>query len=73
MRRYVLEPLGQDETIGTPLYKLLDERTADIIRRQKEEESRRKWTLALTIGGLFFAAARLGIIAIPHLRRRAKL
>jgi len=44
-------------------------RLEDIIKRLKEEESRRRWTLLFTIGGALFAAVRLGIVTLPHLRR----
>lgn len=59
--------LGDDAAAGDPVIVKLDE----IIERQKAEESRRKWTLLFTIGGALFAFVRLGIIAIPHIRRRA--
>lgn len=63
--------LGADapETDAAILQRL-DTRTAEIVQRQKEEESRRKWTLLITLGGALFAFVRLGIIAIPHIRRR---
>jgi hypothetical protein len=49
----------------------ISRQAAEIIRLQKEEESRRKWTLAFTIGGALFAAIRLGWIFVPRVRARA--
>lgn len=62
--------LGADPETDAALLSRIDTRTSEIIERQKAEESRRKWTLAITLGGALFAFVRLGIIAIPHLRRR---
>lgn len=64
--------LGADATeTDAAILSRIDTRTSEVIERQKAEESRRKWTLAITLGGALFAFVRLGIIAIPHLRRRA--
>jgi len=46
------------------------EAVADIQRRQKEEESRRRWTLLLGGIGALFAAVKLGIVVIPTIRKR---
>ena len=43
---------------------------AEILKRQKDEESRRRWTILLTAGGALFAALRLGIIALPLVKKR---
>lgn len=64
--------LGADETAPeTDVLTRIDERTAQIVQWQKDEDTRRKWTMLFTVGGALFAAVRLGIIAIPHLRRRS--
>lgn len=42
----------------------------DIARRQKEEESRRKWTLLLGGIGAFLAAVKLGVVVIPKVQKR---
>jgi hypothetical protein len=63
--------LGADATeTDAAILSRLDERTAQIVQWQKAEDERRKWTLLFTVGGALFAAVRLGIIAIPQLRRR---
>ena len=62
--------LGQDSEPQAAILSRIDSRTLEIIERQKAEESRRKWTLAITLGGALFAFVRLGIIAVPALRRR---
>lgn len=46
------------------------ERLEDIVRRQREEESRRRWTLLLGGIGAVLAAIRLGVIVLPSVRRR---
>lgn len=61
---------GADDAPVPITLEILGARTAEILQRQKDEEDRRKWTLLFTIGGALFAAVRLGIIAIPHLRKR---
>ena len=48
----------------------LEQRTAEIIRRQKQEESRRRWTMLFAVAGGLFAAIRLGIIVFPKVRKR---
>lgn len=42
----------------------------EIIRRQKEEESRRRWTILLGLGGAVLAAIKLGVVVIPTIRKR---
>jgi hypothetical protein len=42
----------------------------DVIKRLKEEESRRKWTLVLGGVGMLFAAIKLGIVVVPTIRKR---
>lgn len=54
-----------DPVAADPVMARLDQ----IIKRLKEEESRRRWTLLFTIGGALFAAVRLGIVTLPHIRR----
>ncbi len=66
-----LRPIGEDEPVvaSDPIARI-EAATAEILRSQKEEESRRRWTLLLTIGGALFAAVRLGIIVLPAIRKR---
>jgi hypothetical protein len=60
--------LGADE-VASPILQLMDERTAEIIRRQKVEERARKIGTLVAISGALFAFLRLGIVSLPHLRR----
>ena len=50
----------------------IDERTAEMQREQEEDRKFRK--MAMIIGGLsaLFAAARLGVIAIPMISERRR-
>jgi hypothetical protein len=48
----------------------LEQRTAEIIRRQKEEESRRRWTMLFAVAGGLFAAIKLGIVVFPTIKKR---
>jgi len=48
----------------------LKQRSAETIRRQKEEESRRRWTLLMGGLGALFAAVKLGIVVVPKVRER---
>lgn len=43
--------------------------TADILKRQKDEEERRKWTVVFGAVGAVFAAIKLGILVIPKIRK----
>ena len=44
--------------------------TSEMAAWQKAEEKRRKWFTAATIAGAIFAAARLGVVAIPFIKER---
>lgn len=46
--------------------------TSEIIERQKTDEASRRWATIFAVAGALFAAIKLGVIAIPHLRRRAR-
>lgn len=68
--------LGADEALeAAPSIEILtklDERTLEIIRRQKEAERRDKIATIITIAGALFAAVRLGVVTIPKfLTKRA--
>lgn len=73
MGRYI-HSLSADETVGSPtlleVQQLVDQRTADIIHRMEVEKTARKIGTLVTIAGALFAFIRLGIVTIPHLRRR---
>lgn len=47
-------------------------RTAEIVARQQKEERSRKLTLIIGGLGALFAAARLGVIAIPLIQERRR-
>jgi hypothetical protein len=44
----------------------------EIITRQKADASNRKIALYIAAASAVFAAAKLGVIAIPHIRRLRK-
>lgn len=44
---------------------------AEIIERQKAAETTRTWSMIIAGASALFAAVKLGIIAMPHLRRRS--
>jgi hypothetical protein len=66
--------LGAEETTGSPVaievLTRLDERTKLIEEGQKRAERRWKWQTVAAVAGAVFAAVRLGIIAVPHIRER---
>lgn len=41
-----------------------------VLRRQKADESRRRWALIIGGFGAFLAAVRLGVIVIPKVKTR---
>ena len=47
----------------------IDQNVTSLVAAEAEEAKRRKITLALSIIGAVFAAAKLGIIAIPHIKK----
>jgi hypothetical protein len=52
---------------------LLEERQREILRVLRESEDRRKWSLLIGVAGAIFAAFRLGIVALPEIRRRREM
>lgn len=67
--------LGADELIVTPvppdvLARLtsIDARMVQILEHQRKDTVRWKWQMVAAIAGSIFAAAKLGIIAVPHVR-----
>ncbi len=63
-----IRDLGDDPPPAT--LESISKQTAEIIERQKEAENARKWSVIIAAASALFAAVKLGIIAIPHLRRR---
>ena len=57
-----------DESAATPdesdtvVLRRVDAATQDLLARAREEDSRKKITLALTVAGVVFAAFKLGIV-----------
>jgi hypothetical protein len=70
--------LGADDAAAVPAAPapsadpmvLLEERQREILRVLQESEDRRKWSLLIGVAGAIFAAFRLGIVALPEIRRR---
>lgn len=76
---YVPRQLSADDASGgDPLSVVLQQQmemqkqVAEVIRRQKAEDRGRRLTLIIGGIGALFAAARLGIIAIPLIRERRR-
>ncbi len=66
---YQLGDEAAPETADVMLARI-DSRTAEIQQFAKDESVRRKWALVAAIAGAMFAAVKLGIVAIPHIRKR---
>ncbi len=64
--------LGADEIDGAVVLAELDQRTKTILAKQEAAETWRKWQAIVAVFGSVFAAVRLGIIALPHVRERVK-
>ena len=66
--------LGADEVEGAPIalemLTRVDQRTKALIEGQARQERRWKWQTVVGVAGAIFAAVRLGVIAIPHVRAR---
>lgn len=71
MPRYV-DRLGADEVQGSPVLMdalaRIEKQGAEIAQRQRDDAKTRKWQFAVAVGGMLFAAVRLGLIAIPKYR-----
>ena len=61
--------LGADEETDSDVLRRVDSNVTQIMADRVAEQHRRNVTLALTIAGAVFAAAKLGFIAIPHIKR----
>lgn len=66
--------MGDDITTPTVVDPITEIRsmTAEILKRQKEEENARKIAMMIAGASALFAAAKLGIIAIPLIRSRVR-
>lgn len=66
--------LGADETtgstVGLEVLTRVDLRTEQILAGQRRAEARWKWQTIAAVAGAVFAAVRLGVIALPHVRAR---
>lgn len=63
---------GEEALVQEPdpiVLRRIDQNVALLIKAQQADESRRKLSIAIGIAGIVFAAAKLGIIAIPHIKR----
>ena len=69
-----LRHLGADETTGSPValevLQRIDSRTQALVAGQAAAERRWRWQTIAAVAGALFAAVRLGVIAIPHVRAR---
>lgn len=65
-----LGTLGADSVVPQDLAAKLDERTTMILRRLDEDARNRRFALMIAGASALFAALKLGIIALPHLRSR---
>jgi hypothetical protein len=67
-----LRELGAEETTGSPVaLEVLDRlemQSNQILEGQRRAERRWKWQTVAAIAGAVFAAVRLGIIAVPHVK-----
>jgi hypothetical protein len=60
------EPVVEADTV---VLRRVDKGVAQLVESLAHEERRRKITLILTGIGAVFAAAKLGIIAFPHIKK----
>lgn len=68
----ILDPIVSDTPPPAAPPVTLEQKVDDILARQKEEQRARKLSQLVAIGGALFAAARLGIIALPMIKSRIK-
>lgn len=61
--------LSADEAAGTDLLTAIDKRTLAMQKAQQDADRWRKWSTIIGAASALFAAGKLGIIAIPHIRR----
>lgn len=51
---------------------LIDQRTAEMVELQKKEARDRKLAVVFTVAGALFAAARLGLVAVPFIKEKRR-
>ena len=56
------ESAAAPDESDTVVLRRVDQATQDLLARAREEDSRKKITLALTVAGVVFAAFKLGIV-----------
>jgi len=65
--------LGAEETVGSPvaleILARVEQRQDELLKGQKRAEVRWRWQTIAAVAGAVFAAVRLGIIAVPHVKR----
>lgn len=64
--------LSADETTGSPvasdLLVAIDQRTQAMQKAQEDADRWRKWSTLIAAASALFAAGKLGILAIPHVK-----
>lgn len=51
---------------------LIDQRTAEMAELQKKEARDRKLAVVFAVAGALFAAARLGLVAVPFIKEKRR-
>lgn len=74
MAQGYIHQLSADEVDGSAVVlerlQRIEDQQALTLRMAQEEARWRKWSTIFTVAGALFAAARLGIIAVPAVRAR---
>lgn len=60
----------EQPAVNLELGRKLDERTALIVAKLEEQEQARKWTLLIGGASALFAAIKLGIVTVGHIKSR---
>lgn len=68
---YHLGQVPEPPAAETPTLAMLYERQAELAKQFKESEDRRRLAMYVGMAGAVFAAFRLGVLAVPSVRRRA--
>jgi len=65
-------PAQVPPALDSKILSTLDKRTSDILRSIEEQNKARKIALMIAAASAVFAAVKLGIIALPHIRARVR-
>lgn len=68
---YITARAGLADEAAPATLESVQAQTSEILARQKADATSRRWATIFAVAGALFAAIKLGVIAIPHLRRRA--